>query len=297
MYHASTQEQLAVLVECEQTGLWNPGGWRKKIRRVNLTDQTTKRPDIHLILLSQWTAMMCEVVWYDVNSATSYCVVRWAQSDSNAQPSDLESDALPLRHRPWELRIRHIATPAKPWAFKTTTSPTLTMNLSYEDEPESLAGARWSVPTHCCISKLEWLSGRFFRALHSAKKTADCFLFAAVAVSVKYLSLIPPVSSYFLNSQSSTAQMYSIRIAQQEIHFLRRGSHSTRKMGRVSSEAFQLWSTRRRLHIQLQSQNSSTQHFNAFFGGSTQVWRSQKWFKRQALPLSGRGGMPCHSSV
>ena len=31
----------------------------------------------------------------------------WAQSDSNAQPSDLESDALPLRHRPDDLAPTH----------------------------------------------------------------------------------------------------------------------------------------------------------------------------------------------
>ena len=31
----------------------------------------------------------------------------WAQSDSNAQPSDLESDALPLRHRPENLAPTH----------------------------------------------------------------------------------------------------------------------------------------------------------------------------------------------
>ena len=54
-----------------------------------------RTPPMCYITTIHMCIMLC--TYLDVKKRTS---IIWAQSDSNAQPSDLESDALPLRHRP-----------------------------------------------------------------------------------------------------------------------------------------------------------------------------------------------------
>ena len=52
-------------------------------------------------LQAAWVRTPLQALIFAPSACTegSWCQ-KWGQSDSNAQPSDLESDALPLRHSP-----------------------------------------------------------------------------------------------------------------------------------------------------------------------------------------------------